>query len=271
MTNTTLNQTENLKSIEKQKDKIRKLLELSLSDNENEASIALRQAMSLMNAHNITKDEVYGQNMANKVITTPYYRIPDWFITLHNLMAKVSGCFCVYRNGDSFLNQFGYVQITGRQRDVENADYLIVFLSREVEKSVNKYRLEISRQGIRSQVSARVKAYRVGFINKTYKKMDECQHQFFSAASAESKAKAKNAENTENTAKGSEVICIDIESRINEAKTYYTETLGHSFSKVSRQARYLNSSMNEGSKAAEQLEINQAVNQQKSIKGLCVL
>lgn len=268
MTNSTLNQTENLKSIEKQKDKIRKLLELSLSDNENEASIALRQAISLMNAHNITKDEVYGQNMANKVITTPYYRIPDWFITLHNLMAKVSGCFCVYRNGDSFLNKFGYVQITGRQRDVENAEYLIVFLSREIEKSVNQYRLKLSQQGIRSQVSARVKAYRVGFINKTYKKMDECQHQFFSTASAESKAKAKNAENT---AKGSEVICIDIESRINEAKIYYTETLGHSFSRVSRQARYLNSSMNEGSKAAEQLEINQAVNQQESIKGLCVL
>ena len=54
--------------LDKQKDKIRKLLELSLSDNENEASIALKQAMSLMNAHNITKDEVYGQNMANKII-----------------------------------------------------------------------------------------------------------------------------------------------------------------------------------------------------------
>ncbi len=268
MTNTTLNQTENLKSIEKQKDKIRKLLELSLSDNENEASIALRQAMSLMNAHNITKDEVYGQNMANKVITTPYYRIPDWFVKLHNFMAKVSGCFCVYRNGDSFLNKFGYVQITGRQRDVENADYLIVFLSREIEKSVNQYKLKLLEQGIRSQVSARVKAYRVGFINKTYKKMYECQHQFFSSFGAES---AKNKTNAENTAKGSEVICIDIESRINEAKTYYTDTLGHSFSRVSRQARYLNSSMNEGSKAAEQLEINQAVNQQKSIKGLCVL
>ena len=68
-----------------------------------------------------------------------------------------------------------------------------------------------------------------------------------------------------------QAIIGQIPTRINEAKTYYTDTLGHSFSRVSRQARYLNSSMNEGSKAAEQLEINQAVSQQKSIKGLCVL
>ena len=46
--------------MDKQKDKIKKLLELSISDNEHEAQIALRQAMSLMNKYNATKDEVYG-------------------------------------------------------------------------------------------------------------------------------------------------------------------------------------------------------------------
>lgn len=48
---------------DKHKDKIKKLLELSMSDNENEANIALKQAMSLMNKHNLTKEEVYGQKM----------------------------------------------------------------------------------------------------------------------------------------------------------------------------------------------------------------
>ena len=162
MTNDKINQTVNTDKIEKQKDKIRKLLELSLSDNENEASIALKQAMSLMNAHNITKDEVYGQNMANKVITTPYYRIPDWYVKLHNLMAKVSGCFCVYCNGDSYDDKFGYIQITGRQRDVDNAEYLIIFLSREIEKSVNQYKAQLKKRNIKTQIASRVKAYRMG-------------------------------------------------------------------------------------------------------------
>ncbi|WP_192485307.1 MULTISPECIES: DUF2786 domain-containing protein [Cysteiniphilum] len=249
--------------LDKQKDKIRKLLELSLSDNENEASIALKQAMSLMNAHNITKDEVYGQNMANKVITTPYYRIPDWYVTLHNTMAKVSGCFCVYRNGDSFFEELATIQITGRQRDVDNAEYLIVFLSREVEKSIKQYKQQLAQQGIKSQLSARVKAYRMGFISKVYKKMYECQNQFFSHAN---KGNAKT-----NTASGTEMVCIDLASRVSEAKTYYTDVLGQTFARASSQARYISSSMNDGSKAAEQLSINQAVNQQESIKGLGIL
>ncbi len=248
--------------LDKQKDKIRKLLELSLSDNENEASIALKQAMSLMNAHNITKDEVYGQNMANKVITTPYYRIPDWYVTLHNTMAKVSGCFCVYCNGDSYDDTFGYIQITGRQRDVDNAEYLIVFLSREIEKSVNQYKSQLKKRNIKTQIASRVKAYRMGFISRIYNKMYECQNQFFSRA---------NTENETDQSKGSEIICIDIASRIDDARTYYTNVLGQTFYKASSQARYLNNSMNDGSKAAEQLSINQAVNQQESIKGLGIL
>ncbi|WP_440994681.1 DUF2786 domain-containing protein [Cysteiniphilum litorale] len=249
--------------LDKQKDKIRKLLELSLSDNENEASIALKQAMSLMNAHNITKDEVYGQNMANKVITTPYYRIPDWYVTLHNTMAKVSGCFCVYRNGDSLLEELATIQITGRQRDVDNAEYLIVFLSREVEKNIKQYKQQLAQQGIKSQLSARVKAYRMGFISRIYNKMYECQNQFFSHAN--------KSDTKTNTSSGTEMVCVDIASRVDEAKTYYTDVLGQTFARSSSQARYISSSMSDGSKAAEQLSINQAVNQQESIKGLGIL
>ena len=262
MTNARLNQTE---KVDKQKDKIRKLLELSLSDNENEASIALKQAMSLMNAHNITKDEVYGQNMANKVITTPYYRIPDWYVALHNLMARVSGCFCVYQNGDSYIEKLATIQITGRQRDVENAEYLIVFLSREVEKSIKKYKQQLVQQAIKTQLSERVKAYRMGFINRVYKKMYEFQNQFFSHLNS------KVTKNKNNATVGSAIVCIDISSRLDESKTYYTAVLGQTFSSASSQARYLSSSMNDGSQAAEQLAINQAVHQQESIKGLGVL
>ncbi|NUW28949.1 DUF2786 domain-containing protein [Aliarcobacter butzleri] len=44
---------------EKIKEKIEKLLNLSMSDNEHEAALALDRALKLMNEHNITKDEVY--------------------------------------------------------------------------------------------------------------------------------------------------------------------------------------------------------------------
>jgi len=245
--------------MDKQKDKIKKLLELSLSDNENEAQIALRQAMSLMNKHNITKDEVYGQAMANKIIKTPYYRVPGWYSSLHYLMAKVSGCFCVYQNGDSYDNKKATIQITGRERDVDNAEYLIVFLSREIEKSVRKYKKELTRQGIEHHITRRVTAYRIGFINKIYKKIHECQHQFFTS------------ENTANKTQGNEIICIDVASRVQDAQTFYTDTLGQTFSTTKSQARYLSSSMEDGNRAAAELEINNAVHQQDSIKKLAVL
>ena len=58
----------------KYKDKIKKLLELSLSDNKNEAAIAAKQAMALMNKHNLTEAEVYSQKMMVKTIETPYTR-----------------------------------------------------------------------------------------------------------------------------------------------------------------------------------------------------
>lgn len=245
--------------MDKQKDKVKKLLELSLSDNENEAKIALRQAMSLMNKHNITKDEVYGQKMMSKVITTPYYRVPNWYSSLYDLMSTVSGCFCVYQNGNSYKDKQATIRITGRERDVENAEYLIVFLSREVEKSIKKYKKELSRKGVTSYISRRLSAYRMGFIEKIHAKIEASQHQFFSS------------ENMDNKTKGNEIVCIDVKSRVQDAQTFYTNTLGKTFKISNSQARYLNSSIEDGNRAASELEINSAVNQQDSIKRLANL
>ena len=171
-------------------------------------------------------------------------------------MSDVSGCFCVYRNGDSYYGEYGSIQITGRQRDVDNAEYLIIFLSREIEKGVVKYKKELHKKGVRQQVSARVKAYLLGFIKRIYSRMYECQDQFFIS------------EKKTQEAKGSEIMCIDIQSRVDDAKTFYTDVLGKTYYTSRSQAKYLNSSMRDGSKAAEQLEINNAVNQQESIKKL---
>lgn len=241
--------------MDKQKVKIKKLLELSLSDNENEAGIALRQAMSLMNKHNITKDEVYGQNMENRVITTPYYRIPDWYAALHHLMAKVSGCFCVYKNGSAQHEKLATIQITGRQRDVANAEYLIVFLAREIEKSVQAYPKQLFKKGIVQRINTHIKSYRIGFIDKIYQRMYTCQNQFFTA---KSRSQSKN----------NEVVCVDVESRINEAQHYYRNELGQRFSQRKSQTRYVKSSLDDGYDAADKLEINPAVHRQTKFNRL---
>lgn len=245
--------------MDKQKDKIKKLLELSLSDNEHEAQIALRQAIFLMNKHNTTKDEVYGQAMMNKIITIPYYCVPVGYSSLYYLMSKVSGCFCFYQNGDSYQRKHANIQITGRERDVENAEYLIVFLSQEVEKSVSRYKKALVRQGMKHYITRRVTAYRIGFINKIYNKIHECQHQFFCL------------ENTANKTKGNKMVCIDVASRVQKAQNFYTDQLGQTFSLTKNQSRYLSLSMEDSYNAASALEINSDVHQQDRIKKLAVL
>jgi hypothetical protein len=242
--------------LEKQKNKIKKLLELSLSDNEHEAGIALKQAMSLMNKHNISKDDVYGQSMVSEIIITPYYRIPDWYVKLNSYMSKLSGCFSVYQNGNSYSVERANIQIVGRQRDVENSIYLIEFLSREIEKSVKSYKtLHLKDKQGYVDVAALVRSYRLGFINKIYKKMNECQHKFF-------------AENKTLAGEGNELMCVDSEARRDDAKTYYVEELGLSYSSFTSSSRYHQSAMQDGSLAADDININPAVHQQDKIKHL---
>ena len=82
--------------------------------------------------------------------------------------------------------------ITGRQRDVENVEYLIIFLRRDIEKSVIKYKKELSGHGVRQKILARVKAYRLGFVKRISSRMYECQDQFFT-----SEKKIQDANGTE--------------------------------------------------------------------------
>lgn len=112
------------------KDKIEKLLNLSMSDNEHEAALALQRALDLMNSHNITKDEVYRQNFISEPLIIDNVTLPDWKVKLYSAMANVSGCVFTWRNGTKWRNVTG--SITGRERDVENAIYLVSFLVREV-------------------------------------------------------------------------------------------------------------------------------------------
>ena len=189
----------------------------------------------------------------------PYYCVPAGYSSLYCLMSKVSNCFCFYQNGDSYQRKHANIEITGRERDVENAEYLIVFLSQEVEKASLDINKELVRQGVKHYITRRVTAYRIGFINKIYNKIHECQHQFF------------GSENTAKKTKGNEIVRIDVASRVQEAQNFYTDKLGQTFSLRKGRSRYLSSSMQDGYNAASELEIKSAVHQQDRIKKLAVL
>jgi len=133
---------------EKIKDKIEKLLNLSMSDNKHEADLALQRALKLMNEHNITKDEVYRQNFISKDVEFKgIYKVTSWLVNLHSCMANIAGCVFTWRNGmnsrfkDCVLEAKG--SIVGRERDVENAIYLIAFLKREIENRTDVYKKQL--------------------------------------------------------------------------------------------------------------------------------
>ena len=235
---------------DKYKDKIKKLLELSLSDNQNEASIASRQAMALMNKHNLTKAEVYGQKMIAKTIKTPYTRLPSWYLLLHTWMCDLSGCLAVYTNGRTDMDKKASIEIAGRERDVENAIYLIVFLTRTLEQGVINFKKTLPNNDCSNKAQL-IKSYRMGFIRKIYSRMQASRNQFFTD------------HNNHN-----QLICIDHDTRVSEARDHYCQLHGTRLRKTHSASQYHPDGIHAGTSAAEQLQINNAVNRQKQILGI---
>ncbi len=235
---------------EKIKEKIEKLLNLSMSDNEHEAALALERAIKLMNENNITKDEIYKQNFINKDFVINYTRVPDWLTTLYSNMAEVSGCIFTWRNGRKYFDtEKAKGSFTGKQRDVENAVYLSEFLKREVEKKLKKYKLEID--GVYTEKYKRIllKSYKVGIIHAVSRKLLIRQDEFFNEQ-----------------ATGTDLVCIDRKSRIKDSMSFLEELFGKKPKDHKSQAKYESQGFTDGFYAGEDIELNQAVAKQDEIK-----
>ena len=231
------------------KDKIEKLLNLSMSDNEHEAQLALDKALSLMNEHNITKDEIYKQNHISKIFVIDYLRAPDWLVSLYTKMAEVSGCVFTWRNSHSYLDRKAEGRFTGRERDVENAVYLSDFLKREVEKRVKKYKAEIDEVYTEKYKRILLKSYKVGIINTIGLKLLRQSDLFFNEQS-----------------KGTDLVCIDRESRISDSMAFLEELLGRKVKDHKSQAQYHKQGLQDGMVAGDDIVLNQAVAKQDEIK-----
>lgn len=231
--------------IEKRKEKIKKLLELSMSDNEHEASIALRQALSLMDKHNISKDDLSGQKMIQEFIVTPYISLPSWYTRIYSKMASLSGCMMYSDRGEESTDRYSRISLVGKERDVENAMYLSVFISREMEKSVVKYKKKIKGH---TRTASMIRSYKIGFINAVYQRMYKSKTQFFNAQVGKR-----------------DLVCIDTETRIEDAERYLKQELNVSLISTRSKSSYIPSALDSGSNDADDLQINNAINKQKHI------
>lgn len=132
-------------------DKIKKLLALSKSTNEHEAALALAAAMKIASEEGVdlekmslTDDEILAQSYT---LEPQSKKIEQWKSYLWARIARVFGC-TIFMN--TFLNQdlnVRYrIKIAGRKQDIEIADYVGVYLQRELEKLSRKNMAEVRKR-----------------------------------------------------------------------------------------------------------------------------
>lgn len=117
------------------RDRIKKLLALSLSDNPNEASLAAQKAVELMNTYGFSVDDLNDNPFIEKKIETKYNRLPNWVIDLWCQLGYASGCYVVYLNS----NQSGrkaFFRVAGRKADVEIMCYMADFFEAQINNRI---------------------------------------------------------------------------------------------------------------------------------------
>ena len=123
---------DNENNIENIKAKIKKLLALSKSDNENEAFIALKKANDLISQYKLDEDSLFFELV--KVKATKTY--VDWQTLISNAVAWLYGCYS-YRNCSHGMKIF-----IGESLDAflagEMFTYIIKTINRCAKKSIRK-------------------------------------------------------------------------------------------------------------------------------------
>jgi hypothetical protein len=232
---------------EKIKEKIQKLLNLSLSDNEHESSAAMNKAMELMNKYDVSIDEVKKQPIISSNLELLWIYPPSWALDLLNDLCKVSGCYCAWKNGYSIYGKKYYATliVTGRSRDVENTVYLCSFLMRFINNKINKTRREYTNH---PNITSIMDGYRVGLIKGVITKIEEGQTTFF---------------NTHNT---TENALVPVNTKVKEAEEFYKslhKVKAHNFAGIrSVDGEMMDKGLNEGLS----VNIHQAVNTSDSTR-----
>lgn len=156
---------DNLKVIHK----IKKLLSLSESSNENEARVAMLKAQELLVKHKLTMKEVKDTKVKNSKIkdynSNVTFTKAKWKARLASVIADNFGCFQYFRT-----NKTHRIVFFGREEDVIVCnivlDYALDCIESSTRRLKNKYKREkLSTKGIEND-------YALGFINGLYSQFE---------------------------------------------------------------------------------------------------
>ena len=123
---------------EKAIDKIKKLLALSKSPNENEAAAALAKAIEICLEHDISIGDVEAipqdETIEHKDICAMRQKTPAWEMSLSNGLARLFGCRVLMKGYTSFGTKAAKLQFVGYTSDVEICIYVYEYLKRQVSR-----------------------------------------------------------------------------------------------------------------------------------------
>lgn len=234
------------------KEKIQKLLNMASDEtgNEHEMNIALKKATELMNKWNLDINTVMGQSLEVQVYKFDFYRWTSELYYLTGLLMQLSDTCGFYQNGSKKYNNFAALHISGRTRDIENFIYLFEFIRKTLNKESNKYKLSIRKSGTDKRNHIETKSFRFGFIDVMARKLNENKSAFFTVHQA--------------------LVCINSEVKIKEAKEFLHKDMANKGNELievtNKSVKVSTTALDAGTKVAEDIDLNVAVNGKKTSK-----
>ncbi len=224
--------------MQKVKNKIEKLLRLSMSNSPHEAKLAAKKAIELMNKHSLTREDLDKEPIIIKHIEVDYARVPGWYRKLYQNIANINGCYMLWQDGYKKGGKFGKrakIILVGIESDIINIKYYVDVLQREIQKKAKIFRENVT--GEREMV----KSYRMGLVRGVYNILYKASQTF--------------NENLKDNA------IIPVDTRIKEAKEFYHQK--HTVRSVATNFK-LNSYYVKGLQDAKNISVSRPVEDNKS-------
>lgn len=124
-------------------EKVKKLLELSRSTNENEAALAAIRAREILDKYNLQMKEIetHDKGMKEKSLNAAKNHVPKWMADLGMTVARNYNCYL------TISHKAGIIDFYGTDNELAVAEYTFVYLRGELERlakenhEVNKGRM----------------------------------------------------------------------------------------------------------------------------------
>ncbi len=164
-------------------EKIRKLLALSQSDNEAEASLAMQRVHELLVKYNLEMEEVKVNNTpVTKEVMADGQRLKEWRLELAVGIAKAYFCKTLITNFDYGYYEFNLV---GKPHNIEIAKSMYEYLESAI--------MRISKKNIRKNAKAKYReSYKYGMAMRLADRLQEKMHSYGEKTDRKSKALVVN-------------------------------------------------------------------------------